>query len=118
MLVGIISDSEGWVISRYQKFSYPTRKCSTKCRRPKAFSSQITTTITTTAFRIDLIDPAIGMKVFTSQRRTPTTIRVRITVSKGIISTSITKYLGFAARRDVQDCTVTLPHGTDCKDAH
>jgi len=39
------------------------------------FRSHKTTQITTTAFKIDLIDPAIGMKRLTNQSRTPTTIR-------------------------------------------
>jgi len=54
-------------------------------RSPKTFKSHTTTTITTTAFKIDLIDPAIGMNEFTSQRRIPTTIRVRSIGSKGMI---------------------------------
>ena len=37
--------------------------------------SHNTTAMTTTAFKIDLIDPAMGMKPLTSQSRTPTTIR-------------------------------------------
>src|ERR1035441_8951360 len=36
------------------------------CIRPKIFSSHNTTAITTTAFRIDLMELAIGMKRFTS----------------------------------------------------
>jgi hypothetical protein len=47
--------------------------------------SQSTTTMTTTAFNIDLIDPAIGMKPFTNQSNTPTTIKTIITWSKGMI---------------------------------
>jgi hypothetical protein len=42
---------------------------------PKTLRSQRTTQITTTAFKIDLILPAMGMKRFTNHRRTPTTIR-------------------------------------------
>jgi hypothetical protein len=42
---------------------------------PKMFRSQTTVPITTTAFKIDLIEPAIGMKLLTSQSRTPTTIK-------------------------------------------
>jgi hypothetical protein len=48
------------------------------------FNSHKTVTITTTAFKIDLIDPAIGMKLFTSHSRTPTTIRTINTCSNGI----------------------------------
>src|SRR5580658_1567913 len=48
------------------------------------FSSHKTVTITTTAFKIDLIDPAIGMKLFTSHSNTPTTIKTINTCSNGI----------------------------------
>jgi hypothetical protein len=41
--------------------------------------------MTTTAFKIDLIDRAIGMNVFTSQRRIPTTISDSTICSKGMI---------------------------------
>ena len=44
-------------------------------KSPKTFRSHKTTPITTTAFKIDLMDDAIGMKLLTSQRRTPITIR-------------------------------------------
>jgi hypothetical protein len=46
-----------------------------ECKTPKIFRSHKTTRMTTTAFKIDLMEPAIGMKLLTSQRRTPTTIR-------------------------------------------
>jgi hypothetical protein len=62
-----------------------TRKCRMDSRRPNAFSSHTTTKMTTTAFKIDLIDRAIGMNVFTSQRRIPTTISDSTTCSKGMI---------------------------------
>jgi hypothetical protein len=39
----------------------------------------------TTAFKIDLMDPAIGMYELTSQRRTPTTTRTNTTWTKGMI---------------------------------
>jgi hypothetical protein len=42
---------------------------------PKMFSSHKTTAITTTAFKMDLIVPCIGMKLLTSQSRTPITTR-------------------------------------------
>jgi hypothetical protein len=42
---------------------------------PKTFKSHTTTPITTTALKIDLIDPAIGMKLLTSHNRTPTMIK-------------------------------------------
>src|ERR1022692_3522392 len=51
----------------------------------KKLSSHNTTVITTTAFRIDLMELAIGMKRFTSHRRTPTTIRVMTTWSNGML---------------------------------
>ncbi|MFZ3215009.1 MAG: Crp/Fnr family transcriptional regulator [Candidatus Acidiferrales bacterium] len=41
-------------------------------------------TITTTAFKSDLIDPAIGMKLFTSQSNTPTTTSTISICSNGI----------------------------------
>src|ERR1700683_5414218 len=41
---------------------------------PKTFSNHKTTAITTTAFKIDLIVPCIGMKRLINQSRTPTTI--------------------------------------------
>jgi hypothetical protein len=51
---------------------------------PKIFSSHSTTAITTTAFRIDLMELAMGMKRSTSHRRTPTTMRTRTTCSNGM----------------------------------
>jgi len=47
--------------------------------------SHKTTAITTTAFKIDLIDPAIGTKLFTSQSRTPTTTRAISICNNGMI---------------------------------
>jgi hypothetical protein len=44
---------------------------------PKMFRSHNTTPITTTAFKMDLIDPAIGMKLLTSHNKTPTMIRTQ-----------------------------------------
>src|SRR5271157_3641499 len=40
--------------------------------------------MTTTAFRIDLMELAIGMKLFTSHRRIPTTIRATRIGSNGM----------------------------------
>jgi len=51
---------------------------------PKTFRSHNTTTITTTAFKMDLIVPCIGIKRLTSQSRRPTTTRTITTCSKGI----------------------------------
>src|SRR5271156_3729136 len=57
-------------------FSYaPTWIWDKELNNPKTFSSHNTTAITTTAFKMDLIVPCIGMKRLTSQSRTPTTIR-------------------------------------------
>jgi hypothetical protein len=53
----------------------PTWILERECKTPKTFRSHKTTRMTTTAFKIDLMEPAIGMKLLTSQRRTPTTIR-------------------------------------------
>ena len=39
------------------------------------FRSHKTTAITTTPFKIDLICPCIGIKLFTSQSRTPITTK-------------------------------------------
>jgi hypothetical protein len=50
-----------------------------ECKSPDTFRSHTTTTITTTAFKIVLIDLAIGINEFTSHRRTPTTISERAT---------------------------------------
>jgi len=41
--------------------------------------------MTTTALRIDLMLPAMGMKRFTSHRRTPTTIRAKRICMRGIL---------------------------------
>src|SRR5271154_5583390 len=43
---------------------------------PNAYNSQTTTQTTTTALRIFLIFPSIGIYVLTNQSNTPTTIRV------------------------------------------
>jgi hypothetical protein len=43
---------------------------------PNTLRSHNTTPMTTTAFKIDLILPAMGMNRFTSHKRTPTTMRV------------------------------------------
>ena len=53
--------------------------------------------MTARAFKLDLILPAIGMKRFTSQSRTPTTIRAMKTCIRGIAC-----YLSFYAARHVQ----------------
>src|SRR5437899_11384131 len=53
----------------------PTWIRERECRSPRTFKSHTTTPITTTAFKIDLIDPAIGMKLLTSHNRAPTTIK-------------------------------------------
>jgi len=71
---------------------------------PKTSKSHNTTTITTTAFKIDLIEPAIGMKPLTSQRRTPTTIRISTTWSKGI--TFLLVFRGGRIEFPLRICTV------------
>src|SRR5665213_2979551 len=63
---------------------------------PKTFSSHTTTQITTTALRIDLIEPAIGMNEFTSHSSTPTTISTNNTCTSGIfISSALRNNLNF-----------------------
>src|SRR5580693_7297685 len=54
---------------------------------PKTLSSHKTTQITTTAFKMDLMLPAMGMKRFTSQSKTPTTIRVIRMGMRGMLFT-------------------------------
>jgi hypothetical protein len=54
----------------------PMRMWEKEWKSPKTFKSHKTTPITTTAFKIDLICDCIGMKLLTSQSRTPTTIRI------------------------------------------
>jgi hypothetical protein len=53
---------------------------------PKTFNNHTTTQITTTAFKIDRIEPAMGTNVLTSHNRTPTTISTSNTWIKGITS--------------------------------
>jgi len=53
-------------------------------KSPKTFSSQITTRITTTTFRILLIFRSMGIYELTSQSKTPTTISTIKMLSKGI----------------------------------
>jgi len=52
---------------------------------PKTLRSHKTTAMTTTAFKIDLMELAMGMYELTSQRRTPTTIKTSTTWIKGMI---------------------------------
>jgi len=54
----------------------PTRMWENAWKSPKMFRSHKTVAITTTAFKMDLIVPCIGMKRLTSQSRTPTTSRI------------------------------------------
>lgn len=56
---------------------YPTRIRERDWSNPNALRSHITTQMTTTAFKIDLMELAIGMKRLISQRITPTTIKVK-----------------------------------------
>jgi hypothetical protein len=69
-----------WVLSALNRGSYfPTRIPERALITPKTFRSHKTTTITTTAFKIDLMEPAMGMNRLMSQRITPTTIRTTMT---------------------------------------
>ena len=62
----------------------PTRIREREWKSPKVSSSHNTTPMTTTAFKIDLMVPCIGMKRFTSHNKTPTTIRVNRICMRGI----------------------------------
>jgi hypothetical protein len=53
---------------------------------PNMLSSHTTTQTTTTKFRIDLIDPAIGINRLINHRATPTTISTTTMFSKGMAS--------------------------------
>src|ERR1035438_3024996 len=53
---------------------FPMRIPEKEWRSPVTFSIHRTTAMTTTALRIDLMVLCIGIKRFTSQRTTPTTI--------------------------------------------
>jgi hypothetical protein len=64
---------------------FPTVILESSPRRPKTLRSHKTTAMITTAFKIDLIEPAMGMYELTSQRRTPTTIKTTTTWIKGMI---------------------------------
>lgn len=55
---------------------YPTRIREREWNNPNTLSSHNTKPMTTTAFKIDLMLPAIGMNRFTSHSRTPTTMMV------------------------------------------
>jgi hypothetical protein len=57
---------------------HPTWILEMEWKSPNTFRSHKTTTMTTTAFRIDLMELAMGTKRFTSQSRTPTTTRTII----------------------------------------
>lgn len=58
--------------------NHPTWILEMEWKSPNTFRSHKTTTMTTTAFRIDLMELAMGTKRFTSQSRTPTTTRTII----------------------------------------
>ena len=47
----------------------------TEWNNPNTFRSHKDRPMTTTAFKIDLMEPAIGLKLLTNQTRTPTTFR-------------------------------------------
>jgi hypothetical protein len=67
---------------------FPTRKLEISLMSPKTVRSQMTTAMITTAFKIDLMEPAIGMYELTSQSRTPTTTKTTTTWIKGMIYSS------------------------------
>ncbi len=52
---------------------------------PNTFNNQITTAITTTAFKILLMVPCMGMYLLISQSTTPTAIRTRTIVMIGMV---------------------------------
>src|ERR1035438_10674836 len=62
---------------------WPTRNWVRYSNMPKTFRSQTTTAITTTALRMPLICPCIGIR-FTSHSNTPTTPNVITTVTRDI----------------------------------
>src|SRR5207237_10035561 len=58
---------------------YPTRSREKEWSNPNALSSHTITQMTTTEFKIDLMQLAIGMNRLISHRMTPTTIKVNKT---------------------------------------
>jgi hypothetical protein len=67
---------------------FSTRILESSPMSPKTLRSHNTTTMITTAFKIILMEPAIGMYELTSQRPTPTTIKVSTNWIKGMIYSS------------------------------
>src|SRR5512143_325330 len=67
---------------------FPTRILESSPMSPKTVRSQMTTAMTTTAFKIPLMELAMGMYELTSQRRTPTTIKTNTTWINGMIYSS------------------------------
>jgi hypothetical protein len=81
--------------------------CDREWNNPNTLRSHKTTQITTTAFKMDLMLPAMGIKRFTSQSRTPTTIRVSRIETRGMLF-----YLSVCAAR--RFCTSSKgPRGPD-----
>jgi hypothetical protein len=70
-----------WIFVRrsFNRICYPTRRLEREWSNPNALRSHTTTQMTTTAFKIDLMELAIGMNRLISQRITPTTIKVNST---------------------------------------
>jgi len=64
---------------------FPTLMLESSPMSPKTLRSHKTTAMITTAFKIDLMEPAIGMYELTSQRSTPTTTKTTTTWIKGMI---------------------------------
>jgi hypothetical protein len=67
---------------------FPTRILESSPMSPKTLRSHKTTTMITTAFKIILMEPAMGIYELTSQRTTPTTIKVSTNWIKGMIYSS------------------------------
>src|SRR6266849_6240718 len=66
---------------------YPMRTREREWNSPNTLRSHNTTPMTTTAFKIDLMLPAMGMNWFTSHKRTPTTTRTRRIWRRGMLFT-------------------------------
>jgi hypothetical protein len=69
----------------FSRVCYPTRSRDREWSNPNALRSHITTQMTTTAFKIDLMELAMGMNELISHRMTPTTIKVNNTWTRGMI---------------------------------
>lgn len=70
-----------------QRCHFPRRILDREPKTPKTFRSHKTTAMITTAFKIVLMEPAIGINRLINQRITPTTIRTTMTWIKGMSNT-------------------------------